>query len=115
MDYVNAGMDIIALTSLNEGTPVSLIEAMAAKLPVVSTDVGGVRDVVDNEVNGYTIKHGDIETYVEKLRLLVENPEKRNKFGVNGFEKVMKKYHYARLVKDFEFYYKDLLSKVDEK
>lgn len=111
----NHGMDIICLTSKNEGTPVSLIEAMAVKLPVVSTDVGGVRDVVDNEENGFIINDEDIETYVEKLRLLVENPEKRNIFGENGYKKAMKKYHYKRLVSDCESYYKELLNKVNEK
>ena len=46
IDHINAGSDIIVLTSFNEGTPVSLIEAQAACKPVVSTRVGGIEDVV---------------------------------------------------------------------
>ena len=48
------GLDIVALTSLNEGTPVCLIEAQAANCPIVSTDVGGIRDIViDGETAHY--------------------------------------------------------------
>ena len=46
MDEVNAGMDIICLTSKNEGTPVSLIEAQASGNPIVSTNVGGIENVI---------------------------------------------------------------------
>src|SRR3989338_3562097 len=46
LENIYADLDIVCLTSLNEGTPVSLIEAMASGRPVVATDVGGVRDIV---------------------------------------------------------------------
>ena len=107
----NHGMDIICLTSKNEGTPVSLIEAQAAGKPVISTDVGGVRDIVADERSGYVIKNGDIETYVKKLRLLVENDEDRLTFGENAIDNVLNKYSYDRLVKDVEGYYKNLLGR----
>jgi len=105
----NAGMDIMCLTSKNEGTPVSLIEAQATGLPVVSTDVGGVRDVVINESAGFITKKGDIETYTEKLRLLVEDDELRRKYGTFGRNFVQKRYGYERLVNDMDTYYKELL------
>tara|TARA_B100000508_G_scaffold75230_1_gene58568 strand:+ start:20325 stop:21341 length:1017 start_codon:yes stop_codon:yes gene_type:complete len=105
----NAGMDIICLTSKNEGTPVSLIEAQATGIPVVSTDVGGVRDIVEDQQSGFVIKPGDIETYTEKLRLLVENTSKREQMGGAGQQKVLEEYSYKRLVGDMEKYYKELL------
>lgn len=107
----NHGMDIICLTSKNEGTPVSLIEAQAAELPVVTSDVGGISDVVQNEVTGFVIKQGDIETYVEKLRLLVENSNLRDSMGKKGHDFVIQRYHYSRLVANMEVYYKELLNK----
>lgn len=107
----NHGMDIICLTSKNEGTPVSLIEAQAAEIPVVSTDVGGIADVVKNEQTGFVIKRGDIETYVEKLRLLVEDQILRDRMGKSGHDFVIQRYHYSRLVADMEIYYKELLNR----
>ncbi len=55
MPAVYAGLDIVALSSLNEGTPMTLLEAMAAGKPVVATDVGGVRDIVEDGVNGLLV------------------------------------------------------------
>lgn len=56
---VYAGLDLLALTSDNEGTPVALIEGMAAGVPVVATDVGGVPDVVRNGTSGRLVPAGD--------------------------------------------------------
>ena len=105
----NAGMDIMCLTSKNEGTPVSLIEAQATGIPVVSTDVGGVKDIVKDGTAGFVINRDDIETYVEKLRLLVEDEELRKKYGTFGRQFVMNRYGYQRLVSDMDKYYKELL------
>ena len=105
----NHGMDIICLTSKNEGTPVSLIEAQAAGKPVVSTDVGGVKDIVEDGVTGYVVKSDNIETYVEKLRLLVENDRDRIIFGEKASFNVMERYHYTRLVADMEKYYNQIV------
>jgi len=107
----NAGMDIMCLTSKNEGTPVSLIEAQASGLPVVSTDVGGVRDIVVDGKSGFVIKRENIETYVEKLRLLVENRELREKYGTFGQQFVRQQFSYQRLVADMDQYYKTLIEK----
>ena len=106
----NKGMDIICLTSDNEGTPVSLIEAQASALPIVSTDVGGVRDIVLDGESGFITKLGDIETYVEKLRLLVENEKLRVKFAAKGRDFVKSRFNYERLAKDMSNYYRELLN-----
>ena len=63
----NAGMDIICLTSNNEGTPVSLIEAQACNIPVISTDVGGVKDIVFNNETGFIVPKNNVEKFDEKL------------------------------------------------
>jgi glycosyltransferase involved in cell wall biosynthesis len=105
----NAGMDIVCLTSKNEGTPVSLIEAQATGVPVISSDVGGVRDIVVDRSAGFIIKQGDFETYTEKLRLLVEDDELRKKFGEFGSKYVLKRYGYEHLVENTDSFYKVLL------
>lgn len=105
----NQGTDIICLTSKNEGTPVSIIEAQASGIPVVSTDVGGVRDILEDGKAGFVIKRGNIETYTEKLRLLVEDSSMREKFSIFGHENVKYKFSYHRLVDDMRKYYKTLL------
>lgn len=107
----NAGMDVICLTSNNEGTPVSLIEAQACDVPVVTTDVGGVRDIVSEGETGFVIPRGDLKQFAEKLGLLVENEEIRRKMSQNGWSFVREKFHYTRLVSDMEEYYRELLDK----
>ena len=106
----NAGMDVICLTSNNEGTPVSLIEAQAAGIPVISTDVGGVRDIVQDEDTGYVVPQNEPILFAEKLRSLIEDKNKREKMSQNGWSFVEDKFHYTRLVRDMENYYKKLLS-----
>lgn len=107
----NAGMDVICLTSNNEGTPVSLIEAQACDVPVLTTDVGGVRDIVSEGETGYIVPKGDLKQFSEKLGLLIENEEIRRKMSQNGWDFVREKFHYTRLVSDMQKYYRELLAK----
>lgn len=107
----NPGMDIICLTSDNEGTPVSLIEAQASSVPIVTTDVGGIKDIVVDNTTGYIVPRNDLAQFSEKLKELVENKDKRESFSKNGWEFVKDKFHYTRLVNDVEMLYKKLLDK----
>lgn len=107
----NAGMDVICLTSNNEGTPVSLIEAQACDVPVLTTDVGGVRDIVSEGETGFIVPKGDLKQFSEKLGLLIENEEIRRKMSQNGWNFVREKFHYTRLVSDMQKYYRELLAK----
>ena len=106
---VYAGLDIIALTSFNEGTPVSIIEAFACAKPVVATDVGGVKDVVSHGENGFLVKSNDVKGFSDKLVDLLRDKEKRMRFGINGRESVKTKYSKERLVKDIEALYEECL------
>lgn len=109
MDYVNAGLDIVALTSLNEGTPVSLIEAQAAGTPVVSTRVGGIENVVIPGKTALLAERDNVEDFASHLLTLVENEELRLEFSQNGWKQVGEKFHYSRLVKEMETLYCELL------
>ena len=107
----NAGMDIMCLTSDNEGTPVSLIEAQAGDLPIITTDVGGVRDVILDGQTGWIVPKNNVSLFTEKLLLLVEDEMERNRLAQNGWNFVEKKFHYTTLVKNMEDYYRLLLNK----
>lgn len=104
VDEVNAGLDIIALTSKNEGTPVSLIEAQAAGKPVVSTRVGGIENVVIPDQTALLSASGDIEGFARNLLVLIDDPVKRSSFSKRG-NHVLEAFHYKRLCHDFEKLY----------
>ncbi|MDB2408684.1 glycosyltransferase [Crocinitomicaceae bacterium] len=105
----NAGMDIMCLTSKNEGTPVSLIEAQASNIPVISTEVGGVADIIEENETGFIIPRKNKREFVSKLKLLVENDELRLKMKKKGWQNVHQKYSYQRLAKDMESFYQSLI------
>lgn len=107
----NAGMDLICLTSNNEGTPVSLIEAQAANIPVITTDVGGVRDIVLDGETGFIVPKNDAASLSDKMRLLIEDENLRKKMSQNGWTFVEHKFHYTTLVKNMEEYYNSLIVK----
>ena len=107
-------MDIIALTSLNEGTPVSLIEAQAAGKPIVTTDVGGIEDVVIKGKTALLSASGDYNAFAENLLQLIEDNALRNKMRGIGSEFVNAKFQYNRLVHDMQLYYNALLLKVNK-
>ncbi len=110
IEIFNAGMDIMCLTSNNEGTPVSLIEAQAACIPVITTDVGGVKDIILDGETGFIVPKESIQKYTEKLLLLIEDENKRKKMSQNGWSFVEHKFHYTTLVKNMETYYSELLN-----
>ncbi len=110
IDMACAGLDIIALTSLNEGTPVSLIEAQAANKPIVSTNVGGIENVVIEGVTALLChSKTDFKQFAELVLQLTENELKRKEIGRVGWEHVKNKFHYTRLIRDMAFLYDNLL------
>ena len=106
----NSAMDIICLTSKNEGTPVSLIEAQAAEIPVVTTDVGGVRDIIIEGETGHVVPLERQDLFIEKLLDLIENEKKREKMSQNGWNHVEQKFHYMTLVHNMKKLYSRLLA-----
>ena len=111
IDVINAGLDIIALTSLNEGTPVSLIEAQASNKPIVSTRVGGISDIVLENETALLSETNDIASFQKNLLRLVENEELRNSFNQKGADHVRKKFSVERLASDMSNLYYELLDK----
>lgn len=103
------GLDIVALTSLNEGTPVSLIEAQAAGVPVVTTNVGGVMDVISDKETGYVVPTFDEDDFAHHLKLLCEDQELRESFGTTGITWSNERFGKHRLVEDIRYLYRQFL------
>jgi glycosyltransferase involved in cell wall biosynthesis len=100
--------DVFLLTSRNEGTPVALIESLAAGVPGVSTDVGGVRDVITNDV-GALAPYDDAAALATAVATLLGDPARRRVMGDRGRAYVVAKYGIGRLVADVEALYRELL------
>lgn len=115
VDAVCAGLDVIALTSLNEGTPVSLIEAQAAGKPIVSTRVGGIADVVLEDQTALLSDINDEKLFSENLLQLVNDVSLRNRFSQTGRDFVISKFSYHRLVNDMGKLYHELLDQKHHK
>ncbi|NLB86570.1 MAG: glycosyltransferase family 4 protein [Bacteroidales bacterium] len=111
-DMVFAGSEIAALSSFNEGTPVSLIEAQASNTPIISTNVGGVKDIVIEGKTGLLCENDNVDDYSEKLLTLIENTKLREDMSQNGWDFVKNKFHYTRLVNDVKSLYDELLGKL---
>jgi glycosyltransferase involved in cell wall biosynthesis len=105
---IYADLDIVALTSLNEGLPVAVIEAMASQTAVVAYDVGGVKDLIEPNVTGISVPFGEIDRLAESIIFLLKNPQERERLGRNARRKVYPSLHYQRLVRDFEKFYLEL-------
>jgi len=101
--------DIFLLTSRNEGTPVSCIEAMASGLPVVSTAVGGVPDVVKNGQTGYVIKSFDPAAFTNTISMLMHDKDARFALGMEGRKFVKDAFSKERLIKDIKSLYHEIL------
>jgi glycosyltransferase involved in cell wall biosynthesis len=115
-----AGMDIVALSSLNEGTPLSLIEAMASGVPVVAAGVGGVVDLlgeIDETKDGFAVCHrgimvesGNARSLCDGLMFLAQNDTLRKTLSHRGKKFVRSEYSIDRLTNDMRNLYRGLMS-----
>lgn len=105
-----SAVDAVVLTSRNEGTPVALIEAGAAGLPVVATDVGGVRDVVVDGVTGYLAPPGDPAVIGSRLVALLDEPALGRSLGARA-RVLMRRYSADRLAAEIADLYFELLNR----
>jgi glycosyltransferase involved in cell wall biosynthesis len=110
LEIVYGATDVFLLTSRNEGTPVALIESLAAACAGVSTDVGGVADVIPTADLGLLAPAGDADALANHVNSLVADPRRRRALGEAGRRRVVARYGIDRLVADVEALYRDLLA-----
>ena len=116
-EYFYPALDVVALTSRNEGTPLTLIEAMANARPVVATNVGGVVDLLGDVVEdgpyqvcrrGIAVPPGDEEAFVSALSRIIRDRSLRQELGERGLEFVEVNYSKERLFEDIKNLYEEL-------
>ena len=90
---------MLVLPSYMEAMPMSILEAMAARLPVIATPVGGIPDLVRDGYNGFLVPPGDISALVLKLETLVRDQVLRETMGRRGQEIVNKEFGVEHYVK----------------
>ena len=106
---VYASLDVVVLSSYNEGLPVTIIESMACGKPVVATDVGGVAELVEDETTGFLVPEREPGVLAERVDFLLSRPDLLARMGRAGSERVFRLYSKERLVKDTIYLYDRLL------
>ena len=105
---VLAALDVFVLTSHSEGLPNTVLEAMAAGLPVVATDVGGVAELVNHDLTGLLVPPNDPIAMAQAVRTLAVDPERRLRFGDAGRTRAAAEFGLARMLADYERLYMTL-------
>ena len=104
-----AAADLAVLSSDNEGTPVSLIEAAAAGLAAVATDVGGVREVISEET-GTLVSRGDASALAAAVLEMAADTQRREKLGRAARRRALSRYGAERLLGDIDALYRELVA-----
>jgi glycosyltransferase involved in cell wall biosynthesis len=104
-----AACDIYILPSYNEGLPISILEAMSYEMPVISTTVGGIPEVVSNNENGFLITPGDRQKLFECIRFFIENPHELERMGKKSAE-IAARFYPEQVIPKLENIYQQLLA-----
>lgn len=110
LETILSELDVVVCSSRNEGTPVAVIEAMAAGVPVLSTDVGGVADLVSHGETGWLVPPGDPASMARAVELLVSDQILRGRLAAAGRAVALERYDVARLIPRMEALYTDLIN-----
>lgn len=97
-----SGFDIFLLPSLKEGFPWSLLEAMAAKLPVIATKVGAIPEIIEDGKNGMLVEPARPEQLAGKIQDLINNNRLRQEIGIQAHQTVLFKFELDKMVKQIE-------------
>jgi N-acetyl-alpha-D-glucosaminyl L-malate synthase BshA len=101
--------DLFLLPSQDESFGLAALEAMSCEVPVVVSDVGGLRELVSHDVDGYLTKVGDVEALAQYSLKILKDPGLQKRLGRNARKKVFEKYTPGRIVSMYEDLYKETL------
>lgn len=110
LDAILGGLDVVICCSRNEGTPVALIEAMAAGVPVISTDVGGVADLVAHGETGWLVPPGDPTALARGIGKLLGDPGLCRRLVATARPVALEKHHIKGLIPRMEGVYAEVLA-----
>jgi glycosyltransferase involved in cell wall biosynthesis len=106
---IYAALDVFASTSLTEGTPNTVLEALAMEVPIVHTDVGGVHEMIEDGYDGILCKVGDVNGIAQAILSILNDEEKATMLRERGRQTVCTKFSFANRLKAIEAIYEDLL------
>ncbi len=101
--------DVYILPSYHEGLPISILEAMSFGLPVISTNVGGIPEVVVPDKNGLLIEAGDHSAIYEAIKFFIDHPHKINDYGAHSYQMVSQRYFPAPVMRSLAELYQSIL------
>jgi glycosyltransferase involved in cell wall biosynthesis len=104
-----AAMDLYIITSKREGLPLTLIEAMMSRKPIVATSVGGIPDTISNDVEGILVPPGDTGSIVEAVLALASDAERRERLGSGARKRAAETYSPRKVLEDLERIYMEHL------
>ncbi len=104
--------DLFVLTSDREGFPNVLLEAMAARLPIVTTPAGETPELITEGANGFLVPFDDIQVLADRLVTLAQSPALRNRFGTQGRRIVEQRFSYPRLKNNLIHTYREIARQV---
>ena len=108
-------IDVFCLSSITEGTSMTLLEAGASGVPAVVTDVGGNGEIVKDGDTGYVVPAGDEGAFADALVKLVEDGELRSRFGAAARDRVVERYSRESMVEQYVRVYKEVLKQKEAK
>jgi glycosyltransferase involved in cell wall biosynthesis len=106
-----AAMDICVLSTHREGFPLSILETMAMRKPVIATAVGGIPEIIQPGVTGYLHEHGNSKELADAIMTLIEDPEKAKRFGAAGAEHVRQNFSLQGFIDEISKAYSDVMHK----
>ena len=110
-----SSLDILILPSLSEGFPIILLEAMASSCPIVASEVGGVKELIENGKTGLLVPSADSQALAEAIRELLQNKEKAQSMGSFAQRIVRESFSLNRMIAQTEDTYEQLISAAQQR
>lgn len=108
---VYQALDAFVLSSLTEGVPLTVLEAMASRCPVVATRVGGIPEIIEDGKTGFLVESGDVKSLKSKLEILVHDYSRAAQLGGAGFDFSTREYSLEKMCENYRKVYAEVLGK----
>jgi len=109
MDAFYNELDVYVNTSYHEGIPMSVLEAMGRGLPVVAPEVGGLKEIIDDGIEGFLIKNREAAEFTQKILSLEKNWTLRQQIGLAAREKIVREFSSTRMAEEYYALYNSVV------
>ncbi|MHA1250933.1 MAG: glycosyltransferase, partial [Candidatus Helarchaeota archaeon] len=99
--------NVFILPSKGEGIPGVLLESMLYGIPIIASNIYGIRDLIKNNFNGFLCENNNVNEFVDKIKILLENKDLVNIFKENSKERIVNEFLWAKIIKLYEKIYKN--------